>query len=187
MTCAQSRCVVSLVLLVLADALFPSATLAQFTPMAPSEYDLKAAFVYQFLSYVSWPGGVATANDVLVVGVVGAPELGNNLAILAGDQAATSRPVDVRIVGPDVDVRDLDVLFVAASSAARTDALLQSAVENGVLTITETLPRPAHSVINFEVIDNRVRFDVALGLARQNGLDVSGRLLQVALRVIEAP
>jgi hypothetical protein len=42
-------------------------------------------------------------------------------------------------------------------------------------------------MINFEIIDNRVRFEVALGLARRSGLDISGRLLQVALRVVDEP
>ena len=153
---------------------------------APSEDALKAAFVFQFLSYVTWPES-KHGDGVLHIGVVGAEELADNLAMLSRNESADARAIKVHTVPLDGDPRDLHVLFVDAKTAGAVDALLQTALAGGVLTITESLPRPAHSVINFEIIGSKVRFDVALGLARQNGLDVSGRLLQVALRVIDAP
>ena len=177
------RAVAPMVLLI-AAMLAESSALAQ---IAPSEYDLKAAFVYQFLTYVSWPESKAGANGVIVIGVVGAPELADNLATLSRNQEIDARLIEVRNLTPDGDPRSLHVLFVARNPNVETDVLLQAAVDNAVLTITEELPRPSNSIINFEIIDSKVRFDVALGLARRNGLDVSGRLLQVALRVLELP
>lgn len=155
--------------------------------IAPSEYDLKAAFLYQFLSYVSWPPSRASADSLVLIGVVGAPELVDNLAILAANQAGAARMIEVRTLQPGSDPRGLHVLFVAAGRDEESAVMLQTAVADGVLTVTESSPRPPDSIINFEIIDNMVRFDVALGLARRNGLDVSGRLLQVALRVLEQP
>lgn len=155
--------------------------------LAPSEYDLKAAFIYQFLSYISWPETKAGAGDVLLIGVVGAPELADNLVMLAGNTSGDARAIEVHALPPDGDPHALHVLFVDAAATVQAETLLQSAVSNGVVTITERLPRPAASVINFEVIGGKVRFDVDLGLARQNHMDVSGRLLQVALRVIDPP
>jgi len=154
--------------------------------LAPSEYDLKAAFIYQFLSYISWPETKAGADGALLIGVVGAPELADNLAMLA-NQGGAARAIEVRRLLPDGDPRALHILFVDAEATVQAGDLLQNAVSNGVVTITERLPRPAASIIDFEVIGGKVRFDIALGLARQHGMDVSGRLLQVALRVIESP
>jgi hypothetical protein len=158
-----------------------------FAQLAPSEYDLKAAFIYQFLSYISWPETKAGTDDVLLIGVVGAPELADNLSMLAGNQSDDARAIEVRKLLPEGDARALHILFVDVEATAQARVLLQSAVSNGVVTITEQLPRPADSIINFEVIGGKVRFDIALGLARQHGVDVSGRLLQVALRVIDSP
>ena len=153
----------------------------------PSEYDLKAAFIYQFLSYVSWPESKVGVNGVILIGVVGAPELVSNLTLLARTRGDDARMFDVLPLTLDANPAGLHVLFVAADINADAEDLLQAALADAVLTITEELPRPQNSVINFEIIGNKVRFDVALGMAQQNGLAISGRLLQVALRVMEQP
>lgn len=171
-----------LALLLAAQLLGEQAALAQG---GPSEYDLKAAFLYQFLAYVTWPEAKA-GDGAIVIGVLGASELASDLLALAS-RAPGQRPIEVRTVTRDTDPRDLHVLFVAAARADESAALLRNAAANAVLTVTEKLPRSPNSMINFEVIDSKVRFDVALGLVRANGMDISARLLQVALRVVEQP
>ncbi|MDY6982600.1 MAG: YfiR family protein, partial [Pseudomonadota bacterium] len=148
--------------------------------------DLKAAFVYQFLAYVTWPPAKAQ-QEPLIIGVIGAGELANNLAALAADEAFASRPIEVLRLGSDDDPRGLHVLFVAEDESAASVALLREAADNGVLTITEANPRPADAMINFEIVDSKVRFEVALGRVRASGMDISARLLGVALRVVEGP
>lgn len=152
----------------------------------PSEYDLKAAFVYQFLAYVTWPQS-KPAEGPIIIGVVGAGELADNLAALAMERGFAARPIEIRRVSIDADPREFHVLFVAGTSDDDADRLLRAAADAAVLTVTETLPRPPDSMINFEVVDNRVRFEVALGRARASGMDISARLLGVALRVVDAP
>jgi hypothetical protein len=153
----------------------------------PSEYDLKAAFLYQFLAYVSWPEGKASDEGKVLIGVVGAPELADNLATLANNQPDSARAIEVRTLAPDADPGALHVVFVAADLNDEAEGLLRAATANAVLTITEDLPRPENSIINFEIIDDKVRFDIALGLARQSGLEISARLLQVASRIVDQP
>lgn len=152
----------------------------------PSEYDLKAAFIYQFLAYISWPAAKAE-REPLLIGIVGAAEVANNLAALAADEGFAARPIEILRLDIDDDPRDLHVLFVADEYGADAAMLLRTAADNAVLTITETNPRPADAMINFEIIDSRVRFDIALGRARASGMDISARLLGVALRVEETP
>jgi hypothetical protein len=180
----SSRRTALLALMVFAGACVRNSAVAQ---IAPSEYDLKAAFIYQFLSYVTWPERRVRADGTILIGVVGAPELAADLAVLADNQGENARAIAVRTLLPDGDPGELHIVFVAENGAVAAEGLLESALRAGVLTITEEFPRPVNSVINFEVIENKVRFDVALGLARANGLDISGRLLQVALRVMETP
>lgn len=178
-----ARVVMAAVLLVV--ALIPEAPVQ--AQSGPSEYDLKAAFVFQFLAYVTWPESKSADGSPILIGIVGADELARNLTELAGTRGVGTRSMEIRRLGPDADPALLHLLFVADEYAANADELLRRAVASGVVTVTETLPRPPASVINFEIIDSRIRFDVALGLARANGMDVSARLLQVALRVMEQP
>ncbi|MES2625598.1 MAG: YfiR family protein, partial [Pseudomonadota bacterium] len=80
----------------------------------------------------------------------------------------------------------LNVLFVGQSQTRTSEPLLRSALSHATLTVTEApAQRPDGSVINFAIIDDRVRFDVSLAMAEQAGLTISSRLLQVARRVIE--
>ncbi len=172
----------SAALLLAVSLLGAKSALAQ---LDPSEYDLKAAFLYQFLSYVTWPESKTNVNGLVRIGVMGAPELVENLATIARNQGDGSRTIEVTALPPDADPRNLQVLFVAADVEDAAAESLRIAADNAVLTVTEAVPRRSSSIINFEIIDSKVRFDVALGLARRNGLDISARLLQVALRVVE--
>lgn len=154
-----------------------------------SEYDLKAAFLFQFTSYITWPEGLRNDPTApLLFGVVGAPELADNLAAMAGTQNLNGRPIEVRRMGEDDSPAGLHVLFVAGDRNRSADALLREAIDEAVLTVTEhDARRSPDSVINFQIVDGKVRFDVSLDAAQEGGLSISARLLQVALRVTGAP
>lgn len=163
-------------------------TAASFAEGQPSEYDLKSAFLFQFASYVEWPAAkFADASQPLIFGVIGAEEVAANLRQLADVPIAGGRHIEVRNVQPGDDIANLHALFVAQASGSGTEEMLMQAVQASVLTVTEADQRPRNSVINFELVDGKVRFDVSLPAARNTGLQVSSRLLQVAVRVLEQP
>jgi len=151
-----------------------------------SEYQIKAAFLYKFAAYVEWPAGsFSDGTSPLVFGVIGADPLADNLEQIVRDRRVQGRAILVRRLNADEPVTGLHVLFVGQSSSNMAEPLLFYAASMSVLTVTETAsPRSSGSVINFEVIDDKVRFDVSLTLAQQGKLKISSRLLQVAYKVI---
>ncbi|MES2626928.1 MAG: YfiR family protein [Pseudomonadota bacterium] len=158
------------------------------TPGELSEYDLKTAFLYQFTLYVEWPADqLGPANQPLVFGVVGANEIANNLKQLTTDNVQ-GHPIEVRELEPGADVSGLHVLFVAQSQQAQSAAMLQAAAADSILAVTENgsglLP---NSVINFALVDGKVRFDVSLTNAQAADLEISSRLLQIARSVAGRP
>jgi hypothetical protein len=149
-------------------------------PATASERTVKAAFVYKFLSYVEWPAAAAPGAP-LVIGVVGADEFAAELAELVRGRTVNDHPIEVRRVRPSDPLTGLNVLFTGAAEQARLAALARAAAARGVLTISEGedgLDRG--SVINFVVIDGRVRFEVSLEAAERAGIRLSSRLLAVA-------
>lgn len=160
-----------------------------FAQPQPSEYDLKAAFLYQFTTFVEWPPGLLDDPDQpLVFGVVGAKELVDNLEMLSSGREGTGRSLEVRRIGTRDDLEGIHVVFVDERITNNAEPLLVDAIGKSVLTVTESDDfRPANSIINFEVVDNKVRFDVSLILAQQANLRISARMLQFALRVIGDP
>ncbi len=158
------------------------------TPAELSEYDLKTAFLYQFTLYVEWPAErLGATNEPLVFGVVGADEMANNLQQLTASNVQ-GHPIEVRELAPGADVSDLHVLFVTKEQEANSAGMLRAAVANSVLAVTENASGlPQNSVINFALVDGKVRFDVSLTNAQTADLEISSRLLQIARSVAGQP
>lgn len=150
-----------------------------------SEYELKAAFLYNFATYVDWPEESFSSPDAaFVFGVVGSVELAANLELIAQGRDIRERRVEVRRLDHDADPHELQVLFVGAGQEGRARLLLEQALPQRVLTVTEARMPPADSIINFAIVDGKVRFDVRLPVAQRAGLSISSRLLGVARQVI---
>jgi hypothetical protein len=76
------------------------------------------------------------------------------------------------------------MLFIGDDDVADMERALASVRQAPVLTVTETgRALRQESVINFRVIDERVRFEVSLDAAEINKLKLSSRLLAVAYKV----
>lgn len=158
------------------------------TPGQLSEYDLKTAFLYQFTLYVQWPDDqLGPESEPLVFGVLGADELAVNLKQLTAGNVQ-GHPIVVRQLTPYADVSGLHVLFIAAGEESNAAEMVRAAVADSVLVVTEsTSGLPENSVINFAIVDGKVRFDVSLTNAQTARLEISSRLLQIARSVAGRP
>jgi len=154
-----------------------------------AEHQVKAAFLYKFLNFIEWPPQSFERPDTpLVIGVLGADALAEELAAMVNARTAGGHPVETRKIRRGDSVAELHVLFVGRTDSAALPDLLGSAKSRSLLTVTESDDALAHgSTINFVVVDNKVRFDVALGPAEQRNLKISSRLLAVARRVLPNP
>jgi hypothetical protein len=154
-----------------------------------AEYKVKAAFLYKFASYVEWPADVFERPDSpFVIGATGADALTDELAQIVVGRSIGGRPVAVRKLRRGDPVSGLHILFVGRSNRGLPSDVLASAKGRPVLTVTESEDAFAlGSVINFVIVDDKVRFDVALREAEQANLKVSARLLSVARKVVTGP
>lgn len=145
------------------------------------ERGVKAAFLYKFLGYVEY----AQDAGPLVVGVAGADDIGAELVRITTGRNVGGRAVAVRTVREGDSLAGLHMLFVGAD-ATRSGTLLRSAQQQGVLTVTESdNGLQQGSVINFRLVEERVRFEVSLPAAEKSGLKLSSRLLSVAYHVLK--
>ena len=146
---------------------------------AVTERGVKAAFVYKFLGYVEWPQPQADAP--IVVGVVGADDLANDLADVVRGRTVGTRPVEVRRLRAGDPLTGLHALYIGAADKARLGSLARAALQRSILVVTESSDAlDQGSVINLIVVDGHVRFEVSLDSAERAGLKVSSRLLAVA-------
>jgi hypothetical protein len=151
-----------------------------------SESRLKAAFVYKFGDYVEWPAQAFDAPDSpLVIGVVGDDALAQELVRISQGHTIDGRRVAVKRLRHGDPLSGLHVVFIGASEARRAAQAIEAGRAGHALTITEIDDGlRLGSVINFVVVANKVRFDVALPSADASGLKISSRLLAVARTVV---
>jgi hypothetical protein len=154
----------------------------------PPEYRIKAAFLYKFGGYIEWPErAFARADSPIAIGVMGADALADELAEIVAGRNVNGRPVSVRKLRAGDSIAGLHVLFIGRSDSGRLPEILAAAKGRPLLTVTESEQAlDLGSVINFVVVDDKVRFDVALVPAEQGSLKISARLLAVARKVVKA-
>ena len=159
----------------------------QGTDDAPAqpEQSIKAAFLYKFLSYVEWrPGTFAQPGAPIVIGVLGATDVAEQLTAIAAGRKAGERPIEVRRVLATDALDGVHMLFVGRDQSAHVAELAPAAQRRGVLLVTNyDGALDDGSAINLVVIDNRVRFEVSLDATEKSGLKLSSRMLSVALWV----
>lgn len=168
------------------NALSARAEVADHSDMI--ELQVKAAFLYKFGSYVAWPAGeFSNASSPLTIGVLGAEALADQLAQITQGRTINGHPIVVRKLqgeNPGSPDNDLNVLFVGRSHNAHLGAILAAVKGRPILTVTESdeglVPG---SMINFVIVDGKVRFEVAPEMASRENLLISARLLAAAYRV----
>lgn len=150
---------------------------------AVPERRVKAAFLYKFLGYAEFPAvSFDSAGAPLVIGVVGADDMAAELTRVVAGRSVNGRPIVVRALREQDLAQPAHLLFVAGADEARSARLLRASA--ALLTVTECDGGlAAGSVINFTIVDERVRFDVSLDAAEKKNVKLSSRLLVVANRV----
>jgi hypothetical protein len=148
-----------------------------------SEDEVKAAFLYHFATYVQWPASV-TVDRPLAIAVLGAPQVVENLEAFLPGRTVAGRSVAVHTLEDVESLADDDVLFIGAEHNARLSELIESLGERPILVVTDAADGLDHgAIVNFQTINERVRFEISVPAAQSAGLRLSSRLLSAAIRV----
>jgi len=145
----------------------------------PLEYQVKAAFLLNFTKFIEWPASESTAPFGICI--VGDDPFGAVLdQMVAGETYMGRRIVAQKVPRPVPG--SCQVVFVGRSDSEIRPLL--ASLRPGVLTVGETPGfLEAGGMINFVVVNGRVRFDINRSAAAMAGLQLSSKLLSVARSV----
>lgn len=144
----------------------------------PSSAELKAAFLVAFGDFVQWPETAQRTPRPLVIAVVSAPEIAEQLDRLSALEPAERRIEVLRLAHVSPQVR-CHVLYVPAGS--EDGVPWDELVRRAILIVGESAEAEASGgVIRFLPERNRVRLRINLPAATERGLNISSRLLRVA-------
>jgi hypothetical protein len=154
---------------------------------APTERELKAAFLFHFPSYVEWPPHTfAGPAEPLVIGILGEDPFGSVLDELVSGRSVQGHPLRVRRLARLSDLEDVHVLYLGYSDPLDVRFACDTLRDHPVLTVTdgERLAEQG-AMINLRLRDRKVRFDVNVEAADRAGLKLSSQLLKLA-RIVPA-
>lgn len=166
-------------------ALWAGACLSVSGLAAPlySESEVKAAFLHRFSAYVEWPAEVMAAPR-FVIAVLGATSVADSLERALVRRELKGRPAEVRRVSDIRAARQAHIVYVGREHAADLDTLLPLVAARPLLIVTDARNGlESGGMLNFRLVERRVRFEVALDTAERAGLSISADLLSVALHV----
>lgn len=175
----------------LAGAGWPMAAAAQdpagqvAAAASPAELEVKAAYLYKFASFIDWPDDAfADAAQPVVVGVLGADKVAVELQRLVQGKSVRGRGFVVRRLQPGDDVRGLHILFVGDLDRELVAPVLAAAAGQHLLTVSDSKRVFANgTMVNLLVVNQRVRFEVALQPVQRSRLRLSALMLTAAYRV----
>ena len=152
------------------------------------EYQVKAAFLFNFAKFVEWPSeAFSDSNAPLVITVFGEDPFNGSLEAVKG-KLVNNRKLTIRRVRDIQDIGKCNVLFVGPSAKKELARILEALQGQSVLTVGEDGGfTQCGGIINFVKEDNRVRFEVNVSAAERAGLKISSRLLALARIVKSSP
>ena len=147
-----------------------------------AEYQVKAAYLYNFTKFTDWPDSAfASADAPLVIGVVGEDPFGKVLDAIVGSDAVRGHPLIVKRLRTGDDLRGCHVLFISRSEKDRLSELLQTLKGVPVLTVSDLGDFANQGgMVNLVLIRENVKLEINQAAAEQAGLKISAKLLRLA-------
>ncbi len=160
----------------------PLANRAARADQSPTEYQVKAAYLFNFLKFVEWPDDPpAEPRTKWVIGFVGDTPIGDELTRLAEGKNVLGRDLQVKKFPAADNLRSCNILFISESEKKRLPAILAELRGSSVLTVADMDNFiGGGGMIQFMVEDARVRVAIDMGATSRAHLKVSSKLLALA-------
>jgi hypothetical protein len=156
---------------------------------APTEAEIRAAFVFNFAKFTEWPADVfADGDSPLTVGFLGADDARTAFALLSAGKMINGRKIVVLELDSVPNTHQYQILFFRKFKGDTGLGALGVPKDARTLTIGESENFLARGgMIRLFVDDNRMRFDVNVGASTRSQLRLSSKLLALARTVVNLP
>lgn len=150
----------------------------------PTEYQVKAAYLYNFAKFVEWPPGAMSSDSPFNICVLGHDPFDPTFGAGIAGESIKGKSVAIKRIRRAQDAAGCQILFISTSEEARVKEILDVLDKMSVLTVSD-MPQFTRrgGMIQFVTEENRVRFEVNLTSAERTGLTLSSQLLKVAIGV----
>jgi|WetSurMetagenome_2_1015567.scaffolds.fasta_scaffold241645_2 hypothetical protein len=152
------------------------------TERIASEYEVKAAYLFNFAKFIEWPAPVFPKNDApIIIGISKDDSFGGILENAVSGKTVQNRSIIIRRVKTLDDWQSCNIAFIGAAETNLTASILESLESRHVLTVGEREGTArSKCIINFIMEGGRVQFEVDAMKAEIAGIKISSKLMMVA-------
>lgn len=192
-----------LVVLVLALFVMPIAAQAKEQSAQSREYQIKAAFLYNFIKFVDWPKEkIGDSNQPIIIGLIGEDPFGDVFEPIK-DKKVKGRSVVIKRFKSFEELKKSSgednpesgrkiealtkchLLFICAEEKNFKE-IINSVKDHSVLTVGEVKGfLESGGIINFLMEEKKIRFEVNIVAAKRAKLEIRSKLLRLAKRVVK--
>jgi len=164
--------------------------LMSFAPAARAqdgslEFAVKAAFLYKLGPFVAWPAhAFETPSAPVNLCIVGRDPFGAALDQAVAGQLIGARAIAIWRLAAVERGRACHILYIGTNDARVAAEVLAAVRGTPTLTVTDGIrDGSAKGIVNFVIISSRVRFEIDEHSAVQSGLEISSKVLSLAVSV----
>lgn len=155
-----------------------------FGKILHSETDVnnaQAIFIYNFLSQVRWPEGSIGNN--YTVGVFGKTTTTEYLKKYTENKKISNKPIEVVEYTSATEIKNCQILFLTFGKSSEISSVAQKTNGKGCLIVAEKSGLTnSGAVIDFNIIDGKLRFKVNEVNAKKQNLLISSQLIQLSMK-----
>jgi len=147
-----------------------------------SEYEVKAAFLYNFAKFVTWSQNESdSSNESFIIGIAGRDPFGNLIEQVMGSKTVLGKQIQIRRYRSVYQAGLCHILFVSESEKNNYKQILKLFSGRPVLTVSDADGFiEAGGMIRLYVADNKIRFEINVRAAEKAKLKLSSKLLYLA-------
>jgi hypothetical protein len=163
----------------------------KYNGTTPSEYEVKAIYLYNFLKFVKWPEDACQDHTAGAhrIAVLGTSPFNKVLAALQKKLSLQGKDLDIVFLesySQDTQLPDCCLLFIAESEHKDIPGILNRINGKSVLTVADSDSFIEQGgMISLVSHNNKIRWAVNRYPVKKSGLQLSSRLLNIAVKVID--
>lgn len=148
-----------------------------------NEYQIKAAFLFNFAQFVDWSRASMNGGE-FVIGVLGDDPFKNSLDDTVRGESIDARPFVIKRYRSVRDAIDCQILFVSGSEARQLPNILDALRNRSMLTVSDADDFARRGgMVQFITENKRIKFMINVDAVRAANLTISSKLLRPAIIV----
>ena len=160
-----------------------------------NEYKIKAAFLFNFIKFSTWPESKFKDDKTIIIGIIGNNPFGRDIDVISKEKI-NNQPITIQRFGLFGEIAKLDskskeqkineirkcsVLYIAQSENANLKEIFAMTKDASVLTVGDYPDfSDAGGIINLVMEESKVRFEVNFKAAEESKIQIRSQLLRLA-------